>query len=124
MQPPPVSEEESLGTLVRDLAEQASLLVHAEVRLAEAKLAQRVRMAGVAIILLAAAGSFGFIVLLTVMFALGAFLAQGMGPVAAAGVVALASAVIAGILFYLGRARFQLVFGGDHPNVADEERLV
>ncbi len=106
------------------LAEEASNLVHAEVRLAEAKLAQRVRMASKAIVLLAIAGGFAFITLATVMFALGAWLSQSVGTAAAAFIVALIGALAAVFLFSMGRTRFVAVFGGVRARLSDEGKLV
>ncbi|MGB3724111.1 MAG: phage holin family protein [Pacificimonas sp.] len=114
----------TLGELVHVLAAEASNLVHAEVRLAEAKMAQRIRMASKAIVLLAVGGAFAFIALATIMFALGAWLAQSMGAAVAALIVAVIGIVVAGFLFVMGRTRFVAVFGGARKRLSDKAKLI
>ena len=116
-----LEREPSLGDMVHELTKAGSDLVAAEVRLAEAKLAQRLAIAGPAVLLIAVGGAFAFIALLTVMFAFGAFLATSMSTVAAAAVVAAASLALGLTLFFIGRRRFVRIFGGQPASMGQAE---
>lgn len=99
--------ERSASELVRELSDQTTRLVRAEVELAKAELAQKGKQAGLG------AGMFGGAGLLG-LFALGAFTAAAIMALAtavagwlAALVVGVALVAVAGVLALTGRTRVQ-----------------
>lgn len=117
------SDDKSLGDLVKELAEEGSNLVHAEVRIAEAKLSQRIRMAVKPIVVFAAAGIFGFIALLMLFLTFAAWLATTLSwAMALTIVMAVALAIAIGLFFY-ARRDLSLVFKGTPTTASDREAI-
>lgn len=97
----------SLGSLVGNLTGDLSRLVRAELALAKAEAKEEVGQAGRGAGMLAGAGVGGHMVLvfasLALMFALGSFMPIGWGAL----VVAALWAIVAGVLYSVGRKSLQ-----------------
>lgn len=115
--PPPTkaeqrAETESLGTLMGQLFEDLSTLIHQEVDLAKAELAQSAKKAGTGAGMLGGAGIAGHFVLLFLSIALWAGIGGTAVGYAWSGViVAVVWAIIAGVLALLGKKNLEEVDG-------------
>jgi hypothetical protein len=108
----PVAEQ-SLGELVATATRDMSLLIHKEIELAKAELAQQAQQAGIGAGLLGGAGFLGFFALVLASFA-GAFgFAAGLDIAIWAGFLCMAGAyaVLAGVFAVLGIGRVKKVGG-------------
>lgn len=106
----PVAEQ-SLGELVATATRDMSVLVHKEIELAKAELAQQAQQAGIGAGLLGGAGFLGFFALVLASFA-GAFgFADGLNIANWAGFLCMAGvyAVLAGVFAVLGIGRVKRV---------------
>jgi uncharacterized membrane protein YqjE len=97
----------STGDLVKDLSNQVTTLVHKEVELAKAEMAEKGRKAGMGIGLVAGAGVAGLLVLGSFTAFLVAALALAMPVWTAALIVTAVWALTALVLALLGRARLR-----------------
>lgn len=115
--PPPTAaerraENESLGTLMGQLFEDLSTLIHQEVDLAKAELAQSAKKAGTGAGMLGGAGIAGHFVLLFLSIALWAGIGGTAVGYAWAGlIVAILWAIVAGVLALLGKKNLEEVDG-------------
>ena len=99
--------ERPVGELMKQLAQETSTLVRQEIELAKAEVAQKGRKAGTGIGMVGAAGVVGLLAAgaLTAFFILAL---DGLMPAwAAALVVAIVYAIIAGALYMMGREKVQ-----------------
>lgn len=101
--------EESVGSLVREVAADVSKLVRQELELAKAELKQDARRAGKATGLLSGAGVAGWLVLLFASLAAMWGLAEAMHVGWAALIVAGVWAVVAALMYVVGRRQLQQV---------------
>lgn len=121
--PPPTEAEQraetaSLGTLMGQLFENLSTLIHQEVDLAKAELAQSAKKAGTGAGMLGGAGIAGHFVLLFLSIALWAGIGGTAVGYAWSGViVAVVWAIIAGVLALLGKKNLEEVDGA--PRTVD-----
>ena len=92
------AQDRGLGELVKDLASQTSTLVRQEIRLAQAEVTQRGKLAGKGAGMLAGAGVAGHFVLLFLSLALWWALGDVMGLGWSGVVVAIIWGVVAAIL--------------------------
>jgi hypothetical protein len=100
-------DEQPIGVLIKQIAEDSSLLVHQEVALAKAELTEKATRYGVAGVTLALASVFGLVTLAAAVTAAIAAVALVL-PIWAAGLVVMGfGALIAGLLALvaLGRIR-------------------
>jgi uncharacterized membrane protein YqjE len=100
-------QEKPMADLVRQLSEQTSHLVRAEVELAKAELAQKGKQAGIGAGMFGGAGVFGFYGLGALTAAAIAALALAMDTWLAALIVGVVYLAIAGIAALLGKNRVQ-----------------
>jgi hypothetical protein len=102
-------EDQTLGELVATATRDMSLLVHKEIELAKAELAESAAQAGIGAGLLGAAGFLGYFVLVLASFA-GAFgFSEGLDIGIWAGFLCMAGvySVVAGVLAMLGIRRMK-----------------
>jgi hypothetical protein len=104
-------DEQSLGELVATATRDMSLLIHKEMELAKAELAQQATKAGVGAGLLGGAGFVGLFALVLASFAGGFGFADGLNLSLWAGFLCMAGvyAVLAGLLAVLGIGRMKSV---------------
>lgn len=109
-QPAPADvHDSSLGDLVGAVTRDLSTLVRQEIALARAEITVEAKKAGAGAGMLGGAGFAGWFVLLFLSVALYAGLSNVMDGGWAALIVALLWAIVAGVLFALGRSRLQTV---------------
>ncbi|MEA2293870.1 MAG: hypothetical protein QOE86_1509 [Solirubrobacteraceae bacterium] len=99
--------ERPMGELVRELSDQTTQLVRAEVELAKAELTQKGKQAGIGAGMFGGAGLFGLYGVGALTAALIALLATAVDTWVAALIVAVAYLAIAGIAALLGKNRVQ-----------------
>ena len=99
--------ERSTGELVRDLSEQASMLVRQEIELAKAEMAEKGRKAGVGVGLLGGAALAGLLMLGALTAFLVLALDEGMSAWLAALLVTLLWGVVAAALALFGREKLR-----------------
>ena len=97
--------ERPVGELVKDLSRQISTLVHQEVELAKAEMAEKGKKAGLGAALLAAAGVGGLLALGALTAFLIAALAEGMAVWVAALIVTALWAAVAAVLGWAGKRK-------------------
>jgi len=98
-------QERPIGDLVKELSEQTSHLVRAEVELAKAELAQKGKQAGIGAGMFGGAGLFGLFGFGALTAAIIAVLATAMDTWIAAAIVAVVYFAIAGIAALMGKNR-------------------
>ena len=116
----PKPEQPRLGDLFDRLVDEGGNLLHAEIRIAEAKLTRRARMAAMPAGQLAAAVALALIALFAVATAIVVALAPVIGFVAATLIVGAAAAVTAYILYRKGSEGLRDIF--EMPRLGDEDR--
>ena len=109
MQSPGNGREQSLGDLFERLVDEAGNLLHAEVRIAEAKMTRRAQLATAALGLLCAAATLALIALMAVAAAIVVLLGPLVGYFWAVVIVAILTAGASFALFKQGRARLEPV---------------
>jgi uncharacterized membrane protein YqjE len=97
--------ERSLGELLKQLSEETTRLVHQELELAKAELAQKGRQAGLGAGLFGAAGVIGFLALAALTTCIILLLDAAMPAWLAALIVAAVYAAVAAVLAMRGRAK-------------------
>jgi membrane protein len=100
-------QEKPMADLVRQLSEQTSHLVRAEVELAKAELAAKGKQAGIGAGMFGGAGIFGFYGFGALTAAFIALLALAMDTWVAALIIAVVYFAIAGVAAMLGKGRVQ-----------------
>jgi uncharacterized membrane protein YqjE len=95
----------STGELVRDLSEQTSTLIHKELNLAKAELAEKGKAAGIGAGMFGGAGAVGLLALGTLTACIVLLLAKAMDAWVAALIVTIVYAAAAGVLALAGRDR-------------------
>ncbi len=105
------ADDRSIGDIFSAVSQDVSTLLHQELELAKAELRQSATSAGAGAGMLAGAGVAGHMVLVFVSIAGWWALAQPIGPVWSALVIALVWAVVAAVLSSMGRARLRQVKG-------------
>jgi uncharacterized membrane protein YqjE len=98
----PMKQERSLGELISELAGETSTLVRQEVALAKTELAQKAGQVGRNVAYVAAGGAVAYAALLAFMAAAIMALANVMPWWAAALVIGVLMAVVAGIILFAG----------------------
>lgn len=116
MSPPPGSDQ-SVGELVSGIASDLSTLMRQELDLAKVEVKQEVSKAGKAAGMLGGAGLAGWMVALFLSFTLLYLLDSAIDAGWAALIVALIWAVIAAVLFVVGRNRLKSVDPTPHRTV-------
>jgi len=99
--------ERPVGELLRDLSQQTSTLVHQEIELAKAELAQKAKQAGVGAGMFGGAAVVGLLSLGALTACFVAALATVMATWLAALIVAVVYAAIAGALALVGKRRIK-----------------
>lgn len=97
--------DRSLGELLKQLSEETTRLVHQELELAKAELAQKGRQAGLGAGLFGAAGVIGFLALAALTTCIILLLDAAMPAWLAALIVAAVYAAVAAVLAMRGRAK-------------------
>ena len=97
--------ERPIGELLKQLSEETTRLVHQELELAKAELAQKGRQAGLGAGLFGAAGVIGFLALAALTTCIILLLDAAMPAWLAALIVAVVYAAIAAVLAMRGRAK-------------------
>jgi len=102
-------EQQSLGELVATATRDMSLLIHKEIELAKAELAQSAAQAGIGAGLLGGAGFFGYFALVLASFGAAFGFAEGLDIGIWAGFLCMAGvyAIAAGLLTILGIGRMK-----------------
>jgi uncharacterized membrane protein YqjE len=103
----PAVREQSTGDLVKQLTQQTSRLVHQEVELAKAELAEKGKQTGIGAGILGGASVLALLGLAALTTAAIAVLAEAMEVWIAALIVAAVYLAVAGILALTGRNRLQ-----------------
>lgn len=116
----PKPEHPRLGDLFDRLVDEGGNLLHAEIRIAEAKLTRRARMAAMPAGQLAAAVALALIALFAVATAIVVALAPVIGFVASTLLVGAAAALAAYILYRKGSEGLREVF--EMPGIGDEDQ--
>jgi uncharacterized membrane protein YqjE len=98
-------QDRPIGDLVKQLSDQTTHLVRAEVELAKAELAQKGKQAGIGAGMFGGAGLFGFYGFGALTTAIIALLATAMATWVAAVIVAVAYFAIAGVAALMGKNR-------------------
>jgi len=110
MQTPGGSNDPSLGELLERLVDESGNLLHAEVRIAEAKITRRMQMAALPIGLLCVSIALALISLMAIATAIVVLLGPLVGFFWAVIIVAVLTGGGACALFVAGRERLQAVF--------------
>jgi membrane protein len=100
-------QDKPMGELVRELSDQTTHLVRAEVELAKAELAQKGKQAGIGAGMFGGAGAFAFVGFGALTAAIIALLATAMDTWLAALIVAVVYFAIAGVAALMGKKRVQ-----------------
>lgn len=100
-------EHTSIGTLISQLSEQASRLVHAEINLAKAEMAARAQQSGIGIGMFAGAAFVGFFAFATLVATAILGLANAVPAWLAALIVTLVLLAVTATLALLGRNQLQ-----------------
>ncbi len=100
-------DEQSMGELVRQLSDQTTALVRAEVELAKAELAEKGKRAGIGAGMFGGAGVVGLYAVGALTAAVILVLATAMDGWLAALIVSVVYAAIAGVLALMGRSKVQ-----------------
>ena len=108
--------QRSLGELMRQVTEDLSTLLRKEVELAKAEVREEGKKAGKAAGFYGGAGFGGYLVALFLSLALWAGLSNVMDPGWAAGIVAIIWAIIAAVLYSMGRSNARRVRGLKQTN--------
>jgi hypothetical protein len=96
-------EERSLRQLVADLGTSLGTLFRQEIQLARAETAEKISQAGAAVGAIAAGGMLGLAALIVLLEAIVIAIADaGLPPAAAAAIVGVVVAIVAGVLVYMG----------------------
>jgi uncharacterized membrane protein YqjE len=100
-------DEQSMGELVRQLSDQTTSLVRAEVELAKAELAEKGKRAGIGAGMFGGAGLVGLYAVGALTAAVILVLATAMDGWLAALIVGVVYAAVAGVLALMGRSKVQ-----------------
>jgi uncharacterized membrane protein YqjE len=100
-------QERPMGELVKQLSDQTTQLVRAEVELAKAELAQKGKQAGIGASMFGGAGVFGFYGFGALTAAIIAVIATAMDTWIAALIVAVVYFAVAGIAALMGKNKVQ-----------------
>ena len=100
-------DEQSMGELVRQLSDQTTALVRAEVELAKAELAEKGKRAGIGAGMFGGAGLVGLYAVGALTAAVILVLATAMDGWLAALIVGVVYAAVAGVLALMGRSKVQ-----------------
>lgn len=103
----PVQQDKSTAELVKQLSDQATALVRAEVELAKAELAQKGKQAGIGAGLFGGAGVFGFYGFGALLVGIIILLGTAIAPWLSAVIVAVVLFAIAGVAALIGKNRVQ-----------------
>jgi CHASE3 domain sensor protein len=117
-----VSEQQSLGTMVKGLTEDLSTLVRGEIELVKTELRDSAKTAASGGGMLAAAGVTAFLGVVFLLLTLAWVLVQlGLPIWAGFGIVTLLLIIVAAILFVLGRKQLEAVKGPERSQASLEK---